>query len=371
MSIKDHGGQFGGGASKKMFHKYESHSLPLVKSRSTGHHGMGDSVRYKDIYIMNAWNQTTSTMNLMSYDKDLNVIASVGSWRDYSTLNGMLRVNVISQRLGKLVTVRAISGSYGLDVRDVSEQGAFSNLQQKTLGSTSSMVQDVILDEDTDLVYCVWNSTLYCFDLKGFTSSSNPVWTAPVTRPVVMEKVGSKLLFFTGTQSLVYNLTGSGASLHVSTSVRHDTGASILSDGTNVYTLMATGVVSKLDLDLNVIAQSNAYLNSNPTGVIGRSYDHPTTYIGLLFIDGDNLYLRSQNTIIVLNKNTLSLVDERYIMNDFKTSSAQSSVIFDEYRSSPFYDQKGGELIGPLAHIIRDGSSTVLAMRTVRLKLKY
>ena len=372
LNIRDHGGQYGGSGTKKMFHKRDGLSLPVVKRKFPSWRTFADARRYKNVYIISAWSNGSNTINFITVNSELNQVATLDSWRDYSTFNGVFSTLEVSEKLGKVFSIYSTTGNYGLCIRDISDAGITTNEKYLILGVYSSMAQTLVLDHDADLLYCVWGSTLYCFDMKTLTNTSVPIWTASVLRPNKMIKVGDKLYSFSNTESRSYTLTGSGAVLHKTSTAKSDSGSDVLTDGTYIYALYSDGTIVCLDLELNVVGQtSNSYLVANPTGYISRAYAHSTNRLGLVFVDSHNLYVRTENTIIVLNKFNFDFVDERMIAYDTKNAANLTSFTLDEYKRTPLYDTKNSEIIGSMSQVVSASNVVQIYNQLSRFSLKY
>lgn len=373
MRISDHGGNYGGSGVKKMFHKHESLTIPLTARSFTAYRTNGRITRYANVYYVPVRDNSQNLVNLVSYDLNLRQLAVVDTWREYSSFWTSFNTYALSESHGKLVSVDDISGSSAVRVRGVTEQGTFSSDQRKLLGTHSSTVQSLALDDAKGLFYCVWSTVLYCFELRNFTNVSNPVWTVNLSQiPNQLLLVGDRLYLFRNDSYVAYDVSSVSPTLlgSVSTSI-NGSGFTPLSDGLSIYTVGAsTGAITRSDLNFNVITTNSTYRDARPDAPIARSYNHPGNSTSPIFVDNQNLYVRSNGTVIVLDKSTLNYVDERLIPGEVRRTT-EITVTLDEYVKTPFYDTKDNAIIGTITQAVTSGGSAFTNTQMSKLKLKY
>jgi hypothetical protein len=376
IDIMAHGGKYGG-KSKQKFYKYpDMPVIPLrtkkqVPSTAQGERFFRPPIKFNNRIYGIMTDYSNITMRVL--DKDLNtlqtlsVVSYASNWPLYGGFG-------ISKRFSKLFRLYRDSNSYCYIVyHNIDGNGNLDGGTMKLIQTYSSFANQIIIDDDNDKLYFVWGSTLYCYQISTFNTSSTPLWSAGLPwQPWYMELFGNILVISNGNTNYgtrTYTVSGSGITQIAQNQTLYP--ESFLYDGTYLYFVIGA-YVKKYDINLNLLATSMDFVSG--TRPLSEKINKVFFATNKL-IDG-YIHLCTNYSVLIVDSATLSIISEFLFFDPAVTPNYFSNQIDTSGNLYPYmlYDIDNGEAIYTQAsqNTFYNGSYTTESKYRVTVsKLKY
>jgi LVIVD repeat len=382
IDIRDHGGQFGGGKSKKWFFDHSHYKMPVdyIKKPTyliTPTNGIAkrgwkkNNGQYQFLMWKNSSNWAFFTLD--EYLNQLSVWGEVdysSSWPFYTDIG-------YSKKYNRIIRLQGTGGAYYIKVHNADDM---TEIASKYINNFSSFAQHCLhIDDENDRFYFIWGGTLYCYKLSTFNDSSNPLWSMTLPWQPWFTKIYGNLLFIQdGNPSRgvrVYDISNPASPiLKVSVTDSADFPIGMMAtDGTHLYYLSSagTGTLRKYRIS------DGAFIGSANLGVpLNNSRAVPITSMQLAHSELVNGYIiiMTNDGFMAVDPNTLTIKKEIKILE----SGVDDAVFYTAMNLRrkdyffPYLNPNTGEFIADVHIAYFNGSGyTVSGMRLYKGYLRY